>query len=74
MANETPNPNTILGMTHNQLATYLEIALAQRERAANKARTDYGPESAVTNELQSHVATLTIAIAELRQPKLPLRK
>lgn len=50
-------------------ASYLTIALAQRQRAAKQAEERYGIASAVTAELSKDCIELQTAIADLKQGK-----
>lgn len=53
-------------------ARYLEIALAQRERALNKALSEYGADSPICVQYRTDIKELRDAIDELKQPQLPI--
>lgn len=51
--------------TPREIAKYLTVALKQRERAAMKFTTDYGPNSATVAEISTEIARLRKLINEL---------
>lgn len=66
--------NNNIGLSDAKLAQYLNIALKQRQRAANKFVQDYGPESATVQEINREIGEMQLAIATLsaKKEKTPL--
>lgn len=66
---------TNLNADPNQLATFLEVTLKQRERALVKARSDYGPTSGSAKDIAADVALIGRIIDDLRSSEpLPLER
>lgn len=53
-------------MTNEKLAKYLEIALAQRQRAATKAEKDYGSTHPITSEMSKEIIDIRRTIDAIR--------